>query len=151
MLVRESDILCVQSFSARWGLSTSVVDGVIYAIGGRVAGKEPALSTVEAYDPGTDTWTKKADIPTPRWRFSINMINGVIYTIGGREEKEGPPISTVAVYNPGTDTWAKKPDMPTKRWGLRTGVINGKIYAIGGRGAREPLSVVEVYDTTTNQ
>ena len=46
----------------RWGLSTSAVDGRIYAMLGR---ENALVGTVEAYDPHTDTWTEKADIPTP--------------------------------------------------------------------------------------
>ncbi|MHC4686674.1 MAG: Kelch repeat-containing protein, partial [Planctomycetota bacterium] len=48
--------------TARYVLSSSVVDGKIYAIGGDPAG----ASTVEAYDPVTDTWTRKANMPMPR-------------------------------------------------------------------------------------
>lgn len=48
--------------TARWGVSTSVVDGKIYAVGG--GERRGPFSTVEEYDPTTDTWTKKADMPT---------------------------------------------------------------------------------------
>jgi len=49
------------------------------------------------------------------------------------------------------EIWTKKADMPTARMLLGTCVLDGKIYAIGG--APRPhvgLSVVEVYDPTTN-
>ena len=62
----------------RAGLSTSVVDGIIYAIGGY-----NSLSTVEAYDPKTDTWIKKANMLTGRWFLSTSAVNGKIYAIGG--------------------------------------------------------------------
>jgi N-acetylneuraminic acid mutarotase len=45
--------------TARWALSTSVVDGKIYAIGG--AGPVwQALRTVEEYDPATNAWGTKS-------------------------------------------------------------------------------------------
>ncbi len=44
----------------RAGLSTSVVDGKIYAIGGTVGYPWPGLSTVEAYDPTTDTCNQQS-------------------------------------------------------------------------------------------
>jgi hypothetical protein len=43
----------------RWGLSASVVDGKIYAIGGGQGMIGKYMSPVEEYDPATDTWTKK--------------------------------------------------------------------------------------------
>ncbi len=49
--------------------STSVVDDKIYVIGGWYAIGEwnpqwEALTRVDVYDPVTDTWTQKADMPT---------------------------------------------------------------------------------------
>jgi len=128
----------------RHSLSTSAVDGKIYAIGGDLAGFGLAvLSTVEEYDPITDTWTKKADMPTGRGYFSTSVVNGKIYAIGGQILRKGSP--TVEEYNPMTDIWTKKADMPTSRSGLSTSVVNGYIYAIGGGGSA--VTVVEAYDT----
>ncbi len=46
--------------TARWELSTSVVDGKIYAIGGASGYGSKVLRTVEAYDPATNTWGTKS-------------------------------------------------------------------------------------------
>ena len=63
---------------AKWALSTSVVNGIIYVVGGY-----GVVSTVEAYDPATDTWTEKPDIPTPRGSLRSESVNGKLYAIGG--------------------------------------------------------------------
>ncbi len=137
--------------TARFGLSTSVVDGKIYAIGG---GKTPYgayLSPVEEYDPATDTWTKKADMPTARSGHAAGVVNGKIYVIGGEPSAQAS-IPTVEEYDPATDTWTRKSDMPTERTFLSTCVVDGKIYAIGGvtaPGGGWPSSV-EVYDPATD-
>ena len=65
----------------RLGLSTTVVNGKIYAIGGG-APLNP-LPTVEVYDPATDTWTKKPDMPTARGELSACAVGGKIYAMGG--------------------------------------------------------------------
>ena len=137
--------------TSRFGLTTSVVDGKIYAIGG---GKTPYgiyLSTLEVYDPMTDTWTTKADMPTARAFVSTSVVNGKIYVIGGapRGETDTP---TVEEYDPETDTWTKKADMPTGRCFLSTSVVDRKIYAIGGQIYPENSNVrsVEVYDPATD-
>ena len=141
--------------TARIDLSTSVVNGIIYAIGGEgtritTAGVEVTdnLSTVEAYDPTTDMWTTKADMPTRRQELSTSAVNGIIYAIGGWFSSNR---STVEAYDPVTDTWTKKADMPTARSGLSTGVVNGIVYAIGGWVSSSTFtSAVEAYDPATN-
>lgn len=141
----------------RSSLSSSVVNGKIYVIGGARFGKSgggrigESLSTVEEYDPATDKWTKKADMPTARRSLSTSVINGKIYAIGGIGGRliggvnEGSSLSTVEEYDPVSDKWTKKTDMPTARRRLSTSVMSGRIYAIGGRN-NEVLSTVEEYD-----
>jgi hypothetical protein len=53
---------------------------VVWPRGGTV------LSTVEEYDPKTNTWTKKANMPTPRVALSTSAVNGKIYAIGGYDK-----------------------------------------------------------------
>jgi N-acetylneuraminic acid mutarotase len=86
------------------------VNDMIYVIGGNDnpdPSGEPGLSTMEMYDPTTDKWTTKADIPTPRQQFCGNVIDGYIYAIGGAKQFlsfEFPStnvISTVEAYDTG--------------------------------------------------
>ncbi|MCH8293388.1 sigma-70 family RNA polymerase sigma factor, partial [Candidatus Poribacteria bacterium] len=49
--------------AARSALSASEFDGQIYVIGGIRSGPERDVGTVEAYNPITDTWQRKAGIP----------------------------------------------------------------------------------------
>lgn len=139
--------------TARLCLSTSVVDGKIYAIGGMLQG-DVELKTVEEYNPVKDTWTRKADMPTPRDGLSTSVVNGEIYAIGGKSAvvPVWDALSTVEVYNPATDKWTKKADMPTARTYLSTCVVNEKIYAIGGALVFETaFSTVEIYDSATDK
>ena len=54
--------------TARTFLYASVVEGKIYAIGGAKSTSQYPLSTVEVYDPVTDTWdTTITPMPTARW------------------------------------------------------------------------------------
>ena len=145
--------------TARLDLSTSTVDGIIYAIGGTTVtnvtewgGDFIEVSTVEAYDPRTDTWAKKTDMPTPRAGVSTSVIDGKIYALGGvKRDKVYKALPTVEVYDPATDTWTEKTDMPTARHSLATSVVDGKIYAVGGLDSSySGLSAVEVYDPVTD-
>jgi len=134
--------------TARIYLSTGVVNGKIYAIGG-ASRVEVGISTVEEYDPATDTWTTKAPMPTPRWGFATGIVDGKIYVIGGAQGYPGSPLTTVEEYDPATDIWTTKSPMPTRRWGLSASVVNDKIYAIGG-GIPSGTRVVEEYDPATD-
>ena len=113
--------------TTRVGLSTSVVNGIIYAIGGNWG-----LTSVEAYDPATDTWTKKADMPTAKTYLGTSVVNGIIYAIAGGVIRAGVSSTAVEAYDPRTQRWTKKADIPTGRYCLGTSAVNGIIYAVGG-------------------
>jgi N-acetylneuraminic acid mutarotase len=87
----------------RLGLSTSVMDGKIYAIGGGNTSDRPWFSTVEVFDPATDTWTTKAPMPTPRIGLSSSVVDGRIYAIGGGDYPDLHPFSIVEAYDPALD------------------------------------------------
>ena len=155
--------------TARSAASTSVVDGKIYTIGGEQVEKVKMykgwvnkiknLPTVEMYDPLTDTWTQKADMPTARSYFSTSVMDGKIYAIGGTSIfNEQYRLETVEVYDPSTDTWAKASDLNHARSCAALSVVNGEIYAMGGWGLseiqdqRDPiLSSIEVFNLKINQ
>lgn len=137
----------------RYGLAASVVNGKIYAIGGR--GIIPSLSVVEEYDPLTDTWTRKADMPTPRSFLGASVVDGRIYAIGGMGEL-ATVLSTVEEYDPEKDTWTRKADMPTSRYFVSCSALDGKIYAIGGQTIDDQnnhvvFSTVEEYDPASDK
>jgi len=132
--------------TARLGLTTSTVNGKIYAIGGGNSIDGTAFRTVEEYDPATDTWTRKADMSMPRFFHCAGVVDGKIYIIGGAT---GPNLFTPMVeeYDPATDTWQRKSSMPTGRGMLAASVLGDKIYVIGGAAnTQTSMSVVEQYD-----
>ncbi len=131
---------------ARSGISTSVVDGKIYAIGG-----EGVPNRVDEYDPARNTWTRKADMPTGRVFLATSAVGGKIYAIGGSGTfYDSVALATVEAYDPLTNTWTRKADMPARRDALSTSVVNGKIYAIGGWSSIGGESLVEEYDPATD-
>jgi N-acetylneuraminic acid mutarotase len=116
--------------TARRGLGVAVVDGKIYAIGGRNDWISPYLGTNEMYDPATDTWTSKAPMPTPRREFAIAVYGNKIYCIGGETDDVTTGINEV--YDTETDTWETMTAMPTARHGMDANVVGGMIYVISG-------------------
>jgi len=66
--------------TARLGLTSSVVNNKIYAIGGyREADVfDPGLSIVEEYNPASDTWAKRKNLPEPRAALTSSSVKGKI-------------------------------------------------------------------------
>jgi N-acetylneuraminic acid mutarotase len=142
---------------AKCGTCSSVVNGKIYVFGGGDAitnsggdAIAKAFSIVEEYDPSTNTWTPKSEMPTKVGFATASTVNGKIYVIGGGLSG-GIPISTVEEYDPATDTWTKKANLPIARMILSSSVVNGKIYAIGGLNNGGDLTIVEEYDPKTDK
>src|SRR5439155_21866399 len=92
------------------------------------------LSTVEAYDPSTNSWTTRASMPTARRHLAAvaasdgyNQLNYVF----GRDNNGKVP--TVEAYNPITNKWTTKASMPTARQELAAvRGSDGRIYVFGG-------------------
>ena len=153
----------------RIDFGTGVVAGKIYAIGGRVhwrdrkPGSPGRIDLVEVYDPTSDAWTKRSDMPTRRDGIGTAVVNDQIYAIGGSGwpqvgNQGGPYLGTIEVYEPRINRWTKKPDMPNTRMVFSTVAIADKIYLMGGSNVQaggatvgERLTSTEVYEPATEK
>ncbi len=130
----------------RTDLSTVVVNGKIYAIGGQIL-LWMWRKHVEVYDPVTNTWEMRADMLEVRPTFSASAAAGRIYVMGGADDE------STEEYNPVADSWEKKAMMPHRRTWFATSVVDGKIYAIGGPNWGQPgghSRSVQAYDPATD-
>ena len=147
----------------RWEFATAVVDDKIYLIGGSLFQNNAGpfgLSTVEMYDPQTNTWQRVADMSTPRTNAKAAVVNGTIYVFGGYHSKDKflqnwKMADHVEAYDPLTDTWTQKKEMPISRFYFGLGVVAGKVYLIGGtaglgEGKEQRMDRVDIYDPATD-
>ena len=124
--------------TARQGLTSSVVDGKIYVIGGGESptagsyGGTESYTTVEEYNPETDTWTTKSPMPTARLFHSASVVDGKVYIFGGSPAYPFTAITAIEVYNPATDTWIQKGNIPRPIITSGNALVDGKIYVMGG-------------------
>jgi N-acetylneuraminic acid mutarotase len=144
----------------------------IYVVGGACSDPEGKTSSpivpkgpgqtvvgfVDEYDPATNTWKRKADMPTPRNHFLAAESGGKIYAIDGRI---GAVFVTMAgitdvveEYDPATDRWKLVSRAPTNRGDVSGAVLNGKIYVAGGEfqdsNRKMAFWAVEAYNPATN-
>jgi hypothetical protein len=130
-------------------MATCAVGGKIYAIGGSGAGFN-GLRRVEQYDPATDTWTRKTDMPLGLWGLCAKVVNGRIYAFGGRPGATA--TNSTFEYDPSTDIWTRKASMPLSTSQTGSVVLGDKIFVIGGwRWSQEyPYTTMQMYDPRTD-
>jgi N-acetylneuraminic acid mutarotase len=136
------------------GETASSVNDKIYVIGGStsISGTGYAVDSVYEYDPVSNSWTSKSNIPTALMAAAADVVDGKIYVIGGAPFGMNSAYKSVYEYNPATDAWTKKSDMPTARCLASATAVDGKIYVFGGGTSAygTGLFAVEVYDPSAD-
>jgi N-acetylneuraminic acid mutarotase len=142
--------------------------GKFYVFGGLAPAWTPK-GLVYEYDPASDQWTKKKNMPLLSHHLAVTEFKGKIYVMGGFVKPDkGPtawqPIDNAWEYDPANDTWKALASLPSKRGSAGAAVVNGKIYVIGGGGnfpgskdisihparPHRAVGTNEVYDPATN-
>ena len=125
-------------------------DGFIYAAGG--ANSQGDVAAFERYDPVTDQWQARNNLPSARRGPSMVGTNGKVYVIGGCQAFPcASYLTDVQQYDPSSDTWTPRAPMPTGRELFGTALAtNGKIYAVGGYTSNGVTGAVEEYDPSRN-
>jgi N-acetylneuraminic acid mutarotase len=128
-------------------------DGKLYVFGGRTRNADGTtvngtLATAEMYDPLTNTWVPRANMPTGRRTFSTGHLNGRFQVIGGERTPSGGAFGVNEEYDPETDTWRQLAVIPTPRHG-GTGATteDGFIHVVGGgtTGGSSFSSIHEIF------
>lgn len=105
-----------------------VCDGKVYFMGGYCESTPEMFETSNyEYDPATNRWSEKKDIPTGRSNFAMAEIENKIYVIGG-----DPFSPKNEVYDVITDSWNSLHPILTPRQHISCAVVDGKIYVAGG-------------------
>lgn len=85
------------------------------------------------YDPGTDIWTRKADVPQQGRTNACGFSIGNKGYIGTGFYYYDTRLNDLWEYDPGTNAWTRKADMPaTPRFGAQGLSIDNKGYVMQG-------------------
>jgi len=155
------------------GSAAAACNGKIYVFGGYAyppgnQTSEPMQQTnlTQVYDPSTDTWSLKAQIPVPLARLTANEVGGKIYILGGQVEQTsqsdpkeiiGYTNNQTLVYDPDLDSWTSKTPMPMPLppfSSAMSAVIGNKICVIpedNGNGPFAQNNLTQIYDTKTDR
>ena len=134
--------------SPRNHFSTAVVDGIIYAMGGQYGhdgcpGKHTQdTELVHAFDPNTNNWTRKADMPNVNSHSEPGtfVYKGDIYTTGGENAK-----NKVWKYSPRSNNWSTFKTMPVDLVAPIARIVDGHLVVAGGGGPIAQLSTDNVF------
>ncbi len=119
-------------------LAATALAGRVYALGGRLAGYDTNLATVQAYDPRANRWSRLPDLPAPRGGTGAAAIAGRIVSVGG--ESPAGTNRTVWALRPGARAWTALPDLTTPRHGIGVVSFGGRVWVIAG-GPQPGLTV----------
>ncbi len=135
--------------AARHSPAAEVINGILYVAGGNNGGP---TSTLQAYNPATNTWSTLAPMPGGRYSGDgAGVINGKLYVAGGWTYSPSLPNNNLWVYDPPTNTWTSKANMPILSGCGATGVMNGLLYVYTPcDGYSAFANYLHAYDPGTN-
>jgi N-acetylneuraminic acid mutarotase len=133
---------------SRWGMNgAGVIGGKIYVTGGYTKAGEYSGSTASlfVYNPASDTWTQKRNMPAPGGGGVTAVIRGQLYVVTFNYSAN--QVVRFFRYDPTKDSWTTLPN-PADPPNVGGGVINNKLYLTGT--SSEQNRVME-YDPITNR
>jgi N-acetylneuraminic acid mutarotase len=132
--------------TARCSAVAVVYKNIIYVIGGYYNGER--LSTVEAYDPATDSWTEEAGLLLGKSEISAGLIGTTIVAADGYS---GSDTGDNEAYDIATNTWTSLASDPNARNGSCFGVIRGKLYVSDGNDSGGiPIARMDAFNLAKN-
>jgi N-acetylneuraminic acid mutarotase len=122
----------------------SLIDGRLYVAGGVNNNDVNYLAkTLFVYDPATNSWTRKADMPRVGACGAQAVIARKLYVYSGC----GHEHDEFFRYDPETDQWSTLPRPPSQHSSSAGGVLQGKFYLVGGElSFGQPNLAMHVYD-----
>lgn len=131
-------------------LGAAAIDGVVYSVGGMQeiytgAGNYFEVNYLFAYDPATDTWSRKRPMTYGRGAPAVAAMDGRIFAAGGLDwwvvdgattdgelTHDNEMAPGLEIYDPATDRWELR-DGPPRLRAYGAGVaLDGQFYQIGG-------------------
>lgn len=117
---------------ARVESPAAVIDDKIYLFGG-FTDDLGSSTQVDVFDPATNSWTRKRDMPSGLTHLNAVQDGKTIWFAGGFKGKHpGPVTNEVWKYDATSDTWAPGPPLPEPRAGGGLAAIGRTLHYFGG-------------------
>lgn len=121
--------------NARDSAAAALVAGKLYIFGGRQrlangTVVSEAQTSVETYNPQTNSWSNAATMPRGRRAFALGEFNGHLQMIGG--DNGSRLFGEVDDYNPATNSWSQLDNSSGLRQGASYGTLDNLVIISGG-------------------
>lgn len=117
----------------RFEAGTLPIDGELYCFGGFFNQAIQAAVRVDAYDPLTDAWSRKADMPSPTTHVAFAREGRNVWLLGGFiGDNPGVATDEVWVYDVDLDSFTAGPSMPRPIAAGAAAVIGRDLHYYGG-------------------
>lgn len=117
--------------ASRYGAVGFFANGLFLVVGGDTNNTAPALNTVFAYNPGSNTWSTQAAAMTTDRNLAAGAVAGNrLLTLGGGFASTGSVLSSVDSFDGAQ--WGAWPALNVPRRLLGAGTAAGMVCAIGG-------------------
>ena len=139
----DSWFACPTFLAPRDHFHAAVVDGKLYAIGGRDTEIGREIAETDVYDIEAGTWHRLAPVPTVRGGFGVAASGPRSWSSAVRTPDGAH--AEVEAYDTRTNSWRALEPLPTPRHGIQAAVCGGAIYvAAGGTtpGGDDPSDVM---------
>uniref|UniRef100_A0A1A8PHY7 Kelch-like 24 n=1 Tax=Nothobranchius rachovii TaxID=451742 RepID=A0A1A8PHY7_9TELE len=111
----------------------------LFVIGGGIE-DDVCTNVVQCFDPETDSWNLRANLPIAKNCISAASLNQMIYVCGGL-------TPNIFCYDPNTDVWMNVAQMDYKVENCGMSVCNSKVFILGGRGTQgDALDTICCFD-----
>jgi len=125
----------------RFEAPSAVVNGRVYVFGGwrwdNTAQVERAQQRVDMYNPDTNTWTQRANLPTKLTHAALAVDGTKVYLIGGFVgDDPGVATDDIWIFDTVANNWTKASfDLPESRGAGGAAIIDGNLHFFGGSDA----------------
>jgi len=139
--------------TARCSIGAAVEDNIIYVIGGNGNEGDLRLTTVESYNPATNTWTEEAPLLVGKSEPTVALVGTTIVAADGFTFS-GDTGDTEG-YDAATNVWTSLAADPTHRNTAFGGGIGPNLYVAGGYPGDAPgtpaITLNEAFNPKTNK
>jgi subtilisin family serine protease len=130
-------------------LALGSAKGRLYAIGGQ-SSFGTVITTVEEFDPISNSWRRKTPLPAARYDGSGAWpIAGLLYAPGGRNAS-GTLTRTLYAYNLAANSWTTKAPLPIAGGCGGSAGISQQLYVLTGCTATGFKGLLHRYNPSTN-
>lgn len=112
-----------------YGFAT-VYDSAIYIFGGR--NQQNYISSVEKYNPETNSWSVISEMPVPREGLSGAILGDSLFLSGGSNTDSLYGTTRVGIFRLSDETWHEGPPMLHARSAGFTAVLQNHLFTMGG-------------------